>query len=302
MYHDDNEARIPHAHAIMNGTDLLTGRRIQVDPSMIKGRDGGEMFTRLQGISAEHGLRHFGDGRGPEGRGRYFTKTERALARHGRYSWKGDLCNRIVVARRISRDEPTFLAALGELDVTATKRPDGDYLFAMKENPRRWRATGLRLGRNYTRGFIVDSLSMPRPASPGVAEAVRQNVMEWCVRETVLEASAAADAARGEAIEDVALALKVQDDFGITSLAGYDEVISTLAKDPSRRREVDLLARARAVASRGDFFLGVYEAGPRGGARDPRSRPPGLSSSEGARQVQPTRGRAERLRRGRSRR
>lgn len=63
VYHDDNEARIPHAHVIVNGTDLLTGRRIQVDPSMIKGRDGGEVFTRLQEISAEHGLRHFGDGR-----------------------------------------------------------------------------------------------------------------------------------------------------------------------------------------------------------------------------------------------
>lgn len=302
VYHDDNEARIPHAHVVVNSTDLLTGKRIQLGPSMIKGSDGGEMFTRLQEISAEHGLRYFGDGRGSEGRGRYFTKTERALARQGRYSWKDDLCNRIVVARRLSRDEPAFTEALSKLGVTATERSDGDYLFAMEENPRRWRATGKRLGRNYTRGFIRDSLSMPRPAPPEVQTAVRRNVMEWCVGETVREAAAVADAARGEAIADVALALKVQNDFGIGSLAGYDGVIRTFSADPSRAKEVEALRRAREVASQGNFFLGVPEIGTcRGGTRAARPRPTGSTCSEGTRQVQPVRGRAEEPRPGRSR-
>ena len=137
------------------------------------------------------------------------------------------------------------------------ERGDGDYLFSLEGNPQRWRATGRRLGRNYTREFILDSLSMPRPAPPEVQAAVRRNVMEWCVRETVVGAAAVADAARGEAIADVALALKVQDDFGIGSLAEYDDAISALSPDPSRREEVELLCRARSVAARGDFFLGV---------------------------------------------
>lgn len=302
VYHDDNEARIPHAHVIVNSTDLLTGRRIQVGSSMIRGRDGGEMFTRLQEIASGHGLRYFGDGDGPEGRGRYFTKVERALARRGRYTWKGDLCNRIVVARRLSRDEPAFLEALGRLGVSAVERGDGDYLFSLEGNPQRWRATGRRLGRNYTREFILDSLSMPRPAPPEVQAAVRKNVMEWCVRETVVGAAAVADAARGEAIADVALALKVQDDFGIGSLAEYDDAISALSPDPSRREEVELLRRARSVAARGDFFLGVARAAAAEPGRSATAHPATIDRREVVRQVQPARARAEERRQGRSRR
>ena len=29
VYHDDNEGRIPHAHVVVNNTNLATGRRIQ---------------------------------------------------------------------------------------------------------------------------------------------------------------------------------------------------------------------------------------------------------------------------------
>lgn len=72
-------------------------------------------------------------------------------------------------------------------------------------------------------------------------------------------AAVVAGAARGEAIADVALALKVHDDFGIGNLAECDHVIRSLSVDPSRTREVEVLRRAREVASRGDFFLGVLK-------------------------------------------
>lgn len=180
------------------------------------------------------------------------------------------------------------------------ERGDGDYLFSLEGNPQRWRATGRRLGRNYTREFILDSLSMPRPAPPEVQAAVRRNVMEWCVRETVV--GAVADAARGEAIADVALALKVQDDFGIGSLAEYDDAISALSPDPSRREEVELLCRARSVAARGDFFLGVTRAAAAEPGRSAPAHPATIDRREEARQVQPARARAEERRQGRSRR
>lgn len=207
-----------------------------------------------------------------------------------------------MAARRLSRDEPAFLEALGRLGVSAVERGDGDYLFSLEGNPQRWRATGRRLGRNYTREFILDSLSMPRPAPPEVQAAVRRNVMEWCVRETVVGAAAVADAARGEAIADVALALKVQDDFGIGSLAEYDDAISALSPDPSRREEVELLCRARSVAARGDFFLGVTRAAAAEPGRSAPAHPATIDRREEARQVQPARARAEERRQGRSRR
>lgn len=126
--------------------------------------------------------------------------------------------------------------------------------------------------------------------------------MEWCVRETVVGAAAVADAARGEAIADVALALKVQDDFGIGSLAEYDDAISALSPDPSRREEVELLRRARSVAARGDFFLGVARAAAAEPGRSATAHPATIDRREVARQVQPARARAEERRQGRSRR
>ena len=163
------------------------------------------------------------------------------------------------------------------------ERGDGDFLFSLEGNPQRWRATGRRLGRNYTREFILDSLSMPRPAPPEGQAAVRRNVMEWCVRETVVRA--VADAVRGEAIADVALALRVQDDFGIGSLAEYDDAISALSPDPSRREEVELLCRARSVAARGDFFLGVTRAAAAEPGRSAPAHPATIPRREEARHV-----------------
>lgn len=258
------------------------------------------MFARLQEIASCHGLRNFGDG--PDGRERYFTKVEGGLARQGRYMWKGDLCNRTVVARRLSRDEPAFLEALGRLGVSTVERGDGGYLFSLKGSPQRWRATGRWLGGTTRGSSSWTRFPCPAPLEAQAChEAQRHGVV--CVGETVRGAAAVADAAHGEAIADVALALKVQDDFGIKCLAEYDDAIRALSADPSRAREVEVLCRAREVATRGDFFLGVSEASLRGGGtRNPRSRPTGSPRPEEARQVRPVRGRAEEPRPGRSRR
>ncbi len=51
VYHDDNEHHIPHAHFIVNNTNLDTGRRLQdPDPRALK--------RSAQRIAREHGLTH----------------------------------------------------------------------------------------------------------------------------------------------------------------------------------------------------------------------------------------------------
>ena len=48
--------------------------------------------------------------------------------------------------------------------------------------PRHWRATGKRLGCSYTRGFILDSPSMPLPVPSEVRAGVRRRVAEGLPR------------------------------------------------------------------------------------------------------------------------
>ena len=49
VYHDDNEHHVPHAHVVVNNTNLETGRRLQ-DP------DPGALNGSLQEVSRELGL------------------------------------------------------------------------------------------------------------------------------------------------------------------------------------------------------------------------------------------------------
>ena len=51
VYHDDNERHVPHAHVIVNNTNLDTGRRLQ-DP------DPGALNGSLQRIARDTGLTH----------------------------------------------------------------------------------------------------------------------------------------------------------------------------------------------------------------------------------------------------
>lgn len=52
VYHDDNVGRIPHAHVVVNNTNIVTGRRLQ-DP------DPKELKHSLQRMAKERGLSDF---------------------------------------------------------------------------------------------------------------------------------------------------------------------------------------------------------------------------------------------------
>ena len=50
IYHDDNENRIPHAHIVVNNTNVVTGRRMHTDNPL-------DLNRALQEMAAERGLR-----------------------------------------------------------------------------------------------------------------------------------------------------------------------------------------------------------------------------------------------------
>lgn len=54
VYHDDNEHRIPHAHIVVNNTNVETGRRLHVPQPKELNRD-------LQQMARERGLGYLAD-------------------------------------------------------------------------------------------------------------------------------------------------------------------------------------------------------------------------------------------------
>ena len=133
VYHDDNEGRVPHAHVIVNNTNLRTGRRLQ-DP------DPGALNGLLQAISREMGLSHF-DGRidadHPDTRGAgsrtdyqkvHVGREESEIAGRDGYSWVADIRARVDVARGVAQGPEDFRRLLSSMGVTTRERRDGtDY-------------------------------------------------------------------------------------------------------------------------------------------------------------------------------
>ena len=116
VYHDDNEHHVPHAHVVVNNTNLDTGRRLQ-DP------DPGALNGSLQRIARDAGLTHFVgrlDGAARDDthyRRRAVDRTEASLARRGEYSWVADIRARVDVARGIAKGPEDFQQALREMGV-----------------------------------------------------------------------------------------------------------------------------------------------------------------------------------------
>ena len=169
VYHDDNEGRVPHAHVIVNNTNLRTGRRLQ-DP------DPGALNGLLQAISREMGLSHF-DGRidadHPDTRGAgsrtdyqrvHVGRGESEMAGRGGYSWVADIRARVDVARGVAQGPEDFRRLLSSMGVTTRERRDGtDWTYSLVDQPSR-QVSGTRLGTDYRKAHVTRELASPRRA------------------------------------------------------------------------------------------------------------------------------------------
>ena len=166
VYHDDNENHVPHAHVIVNNTNVRTGRRLQ-DP------DPGALNGRLQAISREMGLSHFDgridqdhhDTRRTGARTDYqrvhVGREESEIAERDGYSWVADIRARVDIARGIARDVEDLRDTLSTMGVTVEDARNGDWKFALSAQPSRC-VTGTRLGTDYQRPNVTRELSSPR--------------------------------------------------------------------------------------------------------------------------------------------
>lgn len=163
VYHDDNQNGIPHAHVVVNNSNIETGRRLQ-DP------DPKALASSLQDIAERQGLSAL---RPPEPTGvaaraqrrsprrapemyssEYVRRAERELAERGEYSWTADIRARVRIARTVARSAAEFRSVLSSMGVTVSdnspKAQRRDWIYALADHPAR-RISGERMGLAYGR-------------------------------------------------------------------------------------------------------------------------------------------------------
>jgi len=155
-YHDDNVLQIPHAHVVVNNTNLETGRRLS--PTLTPEFER-EIWEGLQEMAGERGLRAFEPSAARQGVGGdlharsvqrdYRAKAVKEIARDDRWSWVEDVRSRAECACRLSSDAVTFerMCSVMGLSVARTRR--GDYLFTHPASDT-WKVSGGHLGSQWT--------------------------------------------------------------------------------------------------------------------------------------------------------
>lgn len=145
VYHDDNDNRIPHAHVVVNNTNVVTGKRLQdPDPRALK--------RSAQRLAKEAGLHYLKDAsvKGRFGNVRkipppktmqqtYLHRMEAELLAKGQYSWVADIRNRAATARSVATNQTEFESMLTSLGVgiadNSPKAARRDWIYSLDIHP-----------------------------------------------------------------------------------------------------------------------------------------------------------------------
>jgi len=263
VYHDDNTYNIPHAHIIVNNTDLNTGYRLQ-----ISNQQNIELNRRLQDMSEERGLSYFRDGeREPQATShRYYTKVERNLEKSNLFVWKSDLANNIDIAMRTAKSIDQFEANL-ELMHIDFRYKDDDYVYVHPSNPERWQCSGYRLGATYSKTGVQDFIQQSNIERRRRSEEVRRAAIDKVMDDFYENMELAAVVNRSVTVHDVADTLRIIDEYGIKSQADFARHARALRKSASTagldtsvgRKYIDLaeqVERAAKIAEESHFLIG----------------------------------------------
>ncbi len=259
VYHDDNRGRIPHAHIVVNNTNLETGRRLHIPDAL-------ELNRSLQRIAEGKGLSAF-DNRMPRGRAGqgdakspprprtrqevYVGKAERGLLEAGAYSWVGDIRNRVSVAKVLSRNEGEFMRILKLMEVevaenSARARRD-DWIFSLADQPSR-KVSGERLGMTFGKVSLTERFERIGSYHPDAASS----------RAILSKAADAVEVNDLAELDRLAKAVEVNARYSIAAQADYARRIEVLQKrierEPGARsaercaEQIEELAAARDYA------------------------------------------------------
>ena len=261
IYHDDNRQRIPHAHIVVNNTNLETGRRLHIPNAL-------EMNRSLQEVARARGLTAF-DNEMPKGRvGRsdprtpprprtrwatYINKAERGILDAGAYSWVSDIRNRVSVAKVLSRNEGEFMRILELMEIEVAENSSQasreDWIFSMADQPSR-KVSGERLGMTFGKIALTERFERIGSYHPDAASS----------RAILSMATDAVEINDVAELGSLAKAVETNARYSIGSSADYESRIETLQRRMEREPEskaaakcaerIQELAEAREYASR----------------------------------------------------
>ena len=232
VYHDDNERRIPHAHLIVNCTNLVTGNRLHTDNPFDLNRALQDM-ARERGLSGlsnimEHdeGLSRLAAKDEPEKTVRtmqatYVSRPERELVDSGAYSWVADIRSRVSVAKGLARNENKFRGILDMLGVTiannSPKATNRDWVYSLSDDPR-CKVTGGRLGYLYSRRSLENGFENKATYRPDAASsrAILKAAKDAVILNDLTE------------LDRMASALEICARFGMRSIADCDKRIKAV--------------------------------------------------------------------------
>lgn len=302
-YHDDNANHVPHAHVIVNCTNMSTGRKLHVSK-----KDNEERLPDLvQEISEELGLSVFDNkalresrtarrNRDLAGLGIKLTPTERALDREMRWSWKQEVREQVNVAKLCTYSEAQFRRQLADngIEVRASKEAEGEWVYALASNPKRMSVRADRLGTGYSREQVGDFrarlINRFGPPAPGTElaldaarETVRRNVSTWIsgIR-VVAEHDGPVDLSQVARVLDTSARHRILSDEGYAAaiLDAEDALEAARAQGDGQRgdaleREIALLREAQGLAAEVRLFHGAAFPSPPPPRRGRAARPGG---------------------------
>lgn len=237
VYHDDNANGIPHAHVVVNNTNLATGHRMQEpDPRAVK--------RSVQRLARGMGLSWFEDAPHPEGTKRarsaaskqrvHVGRAEKELEDKGAYSWVADIRARVSIARMVARNEEEFrsvLKAMG-LDVNdnSAKAPRRDWVYSFDDRPT-LRVSGEKMGLSFGREALERRLSS---GSMGhLADATEREVLRI--------------AASAYEVGDIAELRRLSDAVSVCEALGAQSIDDLVAAESRLPRGLDPAKLAAAV-------------------------------------------------------
>lgn len=251
VYHDDNERGIPHAHVVVNNTNIETGRRLQ-DPDPKALAASLQELAEAQGLTALKPPQATGvaaraqrrsSKRAPETyRSEYVRRAEQELTERGEYSWTADIRARVRIARTVSRSEEEFHSILGTMGVTVSdnspKAERRDWIYALASHPSR-RISGERMGLAYGRERLEPLLRSGgvrrlEDARERAIAAIAKRAVEVGDLEELRSLSGAValiEASRARCLDDLNAVLEKDGSGKASQLIGYVEAKGLLPKE-----------------------------------------------------------------------
>lgn len=288
VYHDDNAGRIPHAHVVVNNTNVGNLRRLQdPDPRALK--------RSAQRLAKDMGLSYLKDA--PKGAAApprrtlqrtYVRRAEAELSRRGLYSWVADIRMRIEVARAVAHDEADFRSLLSEMGVAvANNSPRAqrrDWVYSLADAPTR-RISGESLGLSYGRdrllarfasGVSTLATNGSRALAAAAAEAMRVGGVDEL--RNLAEAVSFVDSRRIRSMEELRRAAEASPAIGekVLAVAERTGMLPERAQRPPARRPAGSGAQGRGTGpanGRASNRQRQRSAPPQQPRRDDRGRP-----------------------------